>query len=156
MGQFRLCRRRRLAGTARSLEPRTSPPDRRVGTARRCRNPLRARSRRWQSDEVEETLGNVDPLFRTFMDESPLAAWIVDADDRLMYSSEPFPLTEEERGTSMWDQVPDEHIAPYREALHRARATGHPQQVTAMGPRTVESVTTDGWFQAHYFPLHDG
>jgi hypothetical protein len=35
---------------------------------------------------------DVEGLFRTFMGQSPLTAWIVDDEDRLVYSSEPFPF----------------------------------------------------------------
>ncbi|MGZ4637904.1 MAG: histidine kinase [Actinomycetes bacterium] len=92
-------------------------------------------------------------LFRTFMDQSPLAAWIVDDEDRLVYASEPFPLRADQVGMSMWEMVPEPYIEPYREALHRARSTGETQIVTAPGPVAGGLPDEEGWFQAYYFCL---
>ncbi len=97
-----------------------------------------------------------EDLFRTFMDQSPLTAWIVDGDDRLLYSSDPFPLSDDQVGMSMWDMVPPEHVPPYRRALHQAGTTGETQLVVAPGPRADAGGTGPGWFQAHYFPLKGG
>jgi signal transduction histidine kinase len=95
-------------------------------------------------------------LFRVFMDESPLAAWIVDADDRLVYASEPWPLTPDHFGVPMFDLVPEEFAEPYRAALHLARTTGTTQSVTAPAPRPEAGPEAMGWFQGFYFPLPDG
>jgi signal transduction histidine kinase len=96
---------------------------------------------------------DVEGLFRTFMDHSPLTAWIVDEEDRLVYSSEPFPLRDDQVGMSMWDMVPVPYVQPYREALHRARSTGQTQVVTAPGPVAGGAPGDEGWYQAHYFSL---
>ena len=96
---------------------------------------------------------DVEGLFRTFMDQSPVTAWIVDEEDRLVYSSEPFPLRDDQVGMSMWDMVPEPYVQPYREALHRARTTGETQVVTAPGPVTGGAPGAEGWFQAYYFSL---
>jgi signal transduction histidine kinase len=95
-------------------------------------------------------------LFRVFMDESPLAAWIVDADDRLVYASEPWPLTPDQVGVPMFDLVPEEFVQPYRAALHLARTTGTTQSVTAPAPRSEAGPEAMGWFQGFYFPLPGG
>lgn len=95
-------------------------------------------------------------LFRVFMDESPLAAWIVDAEDRLVYASEPWPLTPEQIGVPMFELVPEPFAEPYRKALHRARITGTTQSVTAPAPRPEAGPETMGWFQGFYFPLPGG
>src|SRR5215213_4041596 len=95
-------------------------------------------------------------LFRVFMDESPLAAWIVDAEDRLVYASEPWPLTPEQLGVPMFDLVPEEFAQPYRAALHLARTTGTTQSVTAPAPRPEAGPEAMGWFQGFYFPLAGG
>jgi signal transduction histidine kinase len=91
-------------------------------------------------------------LFRTFMDNSPLVAFIADADDRMVYSSEPIPLTPDTVGASMWDLLAPEYVESYRPAMHAARRTGEPQQLTAQAPREGGV----GWFQTHYFALPDG
>jgi hypothetical protein len=96
---------------------------------------------------------DVEGLFRTFMDQSPLTAWIVDDEDRLVYSSEPFPLRDDQVGMSMWDMVPEPYVRPYREALHRARTTGETQVVSAPGPVAGAAPGAEGWFQAYYFSL---
>jgi signal transduction histidine kinase len=96
---------------------------------------------------------DVEGLFRTFMDHSPLTAWIVDDEDRLVYSSEPFPLHADQVGISMWDMVPEQYVQPYREALHLARSTGETQVVTAPGPVSGGATEDEGWFQAYYFAL---
>lgn len=96
---------------------------------------------------------DVEGLFRTFMDQSPVTSWIVDDEDRLVYSSEPFPLRDDQVGMSMWDMVPAPYVEPYREALHRARSTGETQVVTAPGPVAGGAQGDEGWFQAYYFPL---
>src|SRR5215213_6426962 len=95
-------------------------------------------------------------LFRVFMDESPLAAWIVDAEDRLVYASEPWPLTPDQLGVPMFDLVPEEFAEPYRAALHLARTTGMTQSVTARAPRPETGPQAMGWFQGFYFPLPGG
>ena len=96
---------------------------------------------------------DVEGLFRTFMDHSPLTAWIVDDLDRLVYSSEPFPLRDDQVGMSMWAMVPEQYQKPYRAALHQARSTGETQVVTAPGPVREGAAGDEGWYQAHYFPL---
>ncbi len=87
------------------------------------------------------------------MDQSPLTAWIVDDEDRLVYSSEPFPLRADQVGISMWDMVPEQYVQPYRDALHLARSTGETQVVTAPGPVSGGAAEDEGWFQAYYFAL---
>jgi signal transduction histidine kinase len=99
---------------------------------------------------------DVEGLFRTFMDQSPLTAWIVDDKDRLVFSSEPFPLRDDQVGMSMWDMVPEPYVQPYREALHRARSTGETQVVTAPAPVAGAAPGAEGWFQAYYFSLPQG
>lgn len=95
-------------------------------------------------------------LFRVFMDESPLAAWVVDAEDRLVYASKPWPLTRDQIGVPIFDLVPEAYAEPYRAALGRARATKTTQSVTAPGPRPEAGSEATGWFQGFYFPLPDG
>jgi hypothetical protein len=101
-----------------------------------------------QSDVVVGLPDDVDGLFRTFMDNSPLTAWIVDEEDSLVYSSEPFPLRDDQVGTSMWELVPEPYVQPYRAALELARSTGETQAVTAPGPRADGTAGRAGWFQA--------
>ena len=108
---------------------------------------------RWHSSGVAGLPDDAEELFRTFMDESPLAAWIVDDRDRLVYSSEPFPLRDDQLGTSMWELVPESFREPYRAALHRVRTTGKTQTLTAPGPLPGGK---EGWFRAYYFPLATG
>jgi hypothetical protein len=86
------------------------------------------------------------------MDNSPLVAFIADADDRMVYSSEPMPLTPASIGASMWDLLPAEYVESYRPAMHAARRTGETQQLTAQAPKDGGV----GWFQTHYFALPDG
>ena len=117
---------------------------------------MTAGTTRWHSLGVVALPDDPARLFRTFMDESPLTAWIVDDQDRLLYSSAPFPLRDDQVGTSMWDLVPDQYVEPYRAALHLARATGVTQVVTAPGPDNGDSTGRLGWFQAHYFALPGG
>jgi signal transduction histidine kinase len=90
------------------------------------------------------------------MDQSPLAAWIVDDQDRLVYASEPWPLTPEQIGMPIFDLVPEAFGEPYRAALQRARATGRTQSVTAPAPRPEAVPEAMGWFQGFYFPLPGG
>jgi signal transduction histidine kinase len=95
-------------------------------------------------------------LFRVFMDQSPLAAWIVDAEDRLVYASEPWPLTREQIGVPIFDLVPAAYAEPYRAALRQARSTKTAHSVIAPGPRPEAGSEATGWFQGFYFPLPDG
>ncbi len=91
-----------------------------------------------------------DDLFRTFMDNSPLVAFIADAEDRMVYSSAPLPLTSEQVGASMWDLLPEEYIEAYRPRMHAARETGEAQQLIGPGP---SQDGRPGWFRTHYFLL---
>lgn len=99
--------------------------------------------------------GDAEILFRAFMDRIPVAAWVVDAEDRLVYASEPWPLDQEQLGAPIFDLVPAEFVGPYREALHEARTTGKTQAITAKGPRPEHGVDATGWFRAFYFPIGD-
>jgi signal transduction histidine kinase len=87
------------------------------------------------------------------MDRIPVAAWVVDAEDRLVYASEPWPLDQEQLGTPIFDLVPPEFAEPYRGALRRARTTGRAQEITARGPRPERGPDATGWFRAFYFPV---
>jgi len=102
---------------------------------------------------VTELPGDAETLFRAFMDRIPVAAWVVDADDRVVYASEPWPLDREQLGTPIFDLVPAEFAEPYREALRRARTTGQTQEITARGPRPEHGPDAAGWFRAFYFPV---
>ena len=63
---------------------------------------------------MTELPGDAETLFRAFMDRIPVAAWVVDAEDRLVYASEPWPLDQEQLGTPIFDLVPPEFAEPYR------------------------------------------
>lgn len=102
---------------------------------------------------MTELPGDAEILFRAFMDRIPVAAWVVDAEDRLVYASEPWPLEQEQVGMPIFDLVPAEFGDPYREALHRARTTGQTQEITARGPRPEHGPEATGWFRAFYFPV---
>jgi signal transduction histidine kinase len=92
--------------------------------------------------------------FRAFMENSPLAALIVDCQDQIVYSSERMPASVDQVGAPMGDPLPPKYIPTHREAMHRARETGQPQSLTA--PRSGRRERDGGWYQTHYFPLPDG
>ena len=105
---------------------------------------------------MDELPYHADVLFRVFMDQSPLAAWVVDDQDRLVYASEPWPLTPEQVGTPIFDLVPEGFAGPYRAALQQVRETGQTQSVTAPAPRPEAAPGVLGWYQGYYFALPGG
>lgn len=133
-----------------------------------------ATPRRWTDDEVDlvrtvagrcwealeraraaRRLRESEERFRAFMDNSPAAAWVTDADGRVRYLSATyarmFRLPEREFiGAAVADLYPDEFAREYVRNIRAVAESGRPLETVERAPRPDGSV---GEFLVYKFPL---
>ena len=104
---------------------------------------------------VEERLSASEERFRAFMDHSPTAAWVTDADGRLRYVSATYTrlfkvLASAVVGASPTDLYPPELAEQYVRNIRAVAESGKPIETVEPGPRPDGTM---GEFLVYKFPL---